>query len=105
MIRFIHEISLEEIEKINEDIIKLKYTATWVLKAKYSTLVCLYFYIPEIKGAVNPSKMAVVLDYIKRVNGKLNQLKDHLIDFFLQEIEDDTIWDNDRNEFLKAIKK
>ena len=49
--------------------------------------------------------MAVVLDYIKRVNGKLNQLKDHLIDFFLQEIEDDTIWDNDRNEFLKAIKK
>lgn len=78
--------------------------ATWVLKAKYSTLVCQGFTIPEIKGAVNPSKMAVVLDDTKRVNGKLNQLKDHLIEFFhLPEIEDDTIWENDRNEFLKSI--
>ena len=30
----------------------------------------------------------------------LTQLKDHLIDFFhLPEVEDDTIWENDRNEF------
>lgn len=80
--------------------------ATWVLKAKYSTLVCSGFKIPEIKGAVNPSKMAVVLDDAKRVNGKLNQLKDHLIEFFnLPEIEDDTIWENDRNTFLKSIKQ
>ena len=78
--------------------------ATWVLKAKYSTLVCPGFTIPEIKGAVNPSKMAVVLDDAKRVNGKLNQLKDHLIEFFyLPEIEDDAIWENDRNEFLKSM--
>ena len=35
---------------------------------------------------------------------KLNQLKDHLIEFFgLPEIEDDTIWENDRNEFLKSM--
>ena len=35
---------------------------------------------------------------------KLNQLKDHLIDFFhLPEVEDDTIWENDRNEFLKSM--
>lgn len=48
--------------------------------------------------------MAVVLDDSKRVNGKLNQLKDHLIEFFhLPEVEDDTIWENDRNEFLKSI--
>lgn len=79
--------------------------ATWVLKAKYSTFVCPGFTIPEIKGAVNPSKMAVILDDHKRVNGKLNQLKDHLIEFFhLSEIEDDTIWENDRNDFLKSIK-
>ena len=78
--------------------------ATWVLKAKYSTIVCPGFAVPEIKGAVNPRKMAVVLDDSKRVNGKLNQLKDHLIEFFhLPEIEDDTIWENDRNEFLKSI--
>lgn len=80
--------------------------ATWVLKAKYSTIVCPGFTVPEIKGAVNPRKMAVVLDDSKRVNGKLNQLKDHLIEFFyLPEVEDDTIWENDRNEFLKSIEK
>lgn len=78
--------------------------ATWVLKAKYSTLICPEFTIPEIKGAVNPSKMAVILGDSKRVNGKLNQLKDHLIEFFgLPEIEDDTIWENDRNEFLNSM--
>ena len=41
---------------------------------------------------IDPRKMAVVLDESKRVNGKLNQLKDHLIDFFhLSEVEDDPI--------------
>ena len=46
-------------------------------------------------------KMAMVLDDLKRVNGKLNQLTDHLIEFFhLPEVEDDTIWENDSNEFF-----
>lgn len=36
----------------------------------------------------------------------LNQLKDHLIEFFhLPEIEDDTILENDRNMFLNSIEK
>ena len=64
------------------------------------------FTVPEIKGAVNPRKMAVVLEDSKRVNGKLNQLKDHLIEFYhLPEVEDDIIWKNDRKEFLKLIEK
>lgn len=80
--------------------------ATWVLKTKYSTIICPGFDVPDIKGAINPRKMAVMLGDSKRVNGKLNQLKDHLIDFFhLPEVEDDTIWENDRNEFLKSIEK
>lgn len=54
---------------------------------------------------IDSIKMAVVLGDSKRVNGKLNQLKDHLIEFFhLLEVEDDTIWENDRNEFLKSIE-
>ena len=78
--------------------------ATWVLKANYSTIVCPGFSIPEINGAINPSKMAVVLEDNKRVNGKLNNLKDRLIDFFgLPEVEDDTIWENDRNKFIESI--
>lgn len=55
---------------------------------------------------IDSRKMAIVLGESKRVNGKLNQLKDHLIEFFhLPEVEDDTIWKNERNEFLKSIKK
>ena len=50
---------------------------------------------------IDSGKMAMVLDDLKRVNGKLNQLTDHLIDFFhLPEVEDDTIWEKDSNEFL-----
>ena len=50
---------------------------------------------------IDPRKMAVVLADLKRVNGKLNQQEDYLIEFFhLPEVENDTIWENDRNEFL-----
>ena len=80
--------------------------ASWVLKVSYSTIVCPGFTIPEIKGAVNPSKMAVVLEDAKRIKGKLNQLKDRLIDYFnLPEIEDDTIWESDRDKFIKSITR
>ena len=76
--------------------------AAWVLKANYSTIILPGFQIPEIKGAINPRKMAVVLEDGKRVNGKLTQLKDRLVEFFdLPETEDDTIWENDRNKFIK----
>ncbi len=48
----------------------------------------------------------MVQDVSKRVNGKLNQLKDYLIDFFhMPEVKDDTIWENDRNKFLNSIEK
>lgn len=55
---------------------------------------------------IDPRKMAVVLDDLKRVNCKLNLLKDHFIEFFhLLEVENDTIWENDSNEFFKSIEK
>lgn len=54
---------------------------------------------------IDPRKMAMVLDDLKRVNCKLKQLKDHLIGFFhLSEVEDDTILEDDRNKFLKSIE-
>lgn len=75
--------------------------AAWVLKANYSTLTLPGFNIPEIRGAVNPRMMAVVLDDGKRVKGNLNQLKDRLIEFFgLPETDDDTIWESDRDKFI-----
>lgn len=78
--------------------------AAWVLKAKYSTILLPGFNIPDIKGAVNPRAMAIVLEDIKRVRGKLNQFKDRLIDFFsLPDVEDDTIWENDRKKFIDIV--
>lgn len=54
---------------------------------------------------IDSRKMAVALDDLKRVNCKLKQLNDHLIEFFhLPEVEDDTIWENDRNELFKSIE-
>lgn len=48
---------------------------------------------------IDSRKMVIVLDDPKRVNGMLNQQKNLLIEFFhLPEVEDDTIWENDRNE-------
>ena len=33
-------------------------------------------------------------------------MKDHLIESFqLPEVEDDTIWENDRNKILKSLEK
>ena len=55
---------------------------------------------------IDSGKMAVVLEDSMRANGKLTQLMDHLIGFFhLPEVEDDTIWENDRNKFLNSIEK
>lgn len=79
--------------------------AAWVLKANYSTIILPGFQIPDIKGAVNPRKMAVVIEDLKRVKGKLTQLKDRLIEFFdLPETEDDIIWENDRDKFIELTK-
>ncbi len=53
---------------------------------------------------IDSRKMAMVLVDLKRVNGKQNQLKDHLIEFFhLPEVEDDTIVENNRKQFYDVI--
>lgn len=55
---------------------------------------------------IDHGKKAVALDDLKRVNGKLNHLENHLLEFFhTLELEDDTIWENDRNEFFNSIEK
>lgn len=78
--------------------------ASWVLKANYSTIILPGFNIPDIKGAVNPRKMAVVMEDTKRVKGKLTQLKDRLVEVFgLPDTVDDTIWENDRDKFIGIV--
>lgn len=55
----------------------------------------LWFYLENMSVyRIDHRKMVVVLNDSKRVNGKLNQQKEHLIEFFhLPEVEDD------RNKF------
>lgn len=78
--------------------------AAWALRTQYSTFVLPGFEIPNIKGAINPRQMAIDLSDAKRVRGKISQLKDRLIEYFkLPEIEDDTIWEDDRNKFIEKV--
>lgn len=78
--------------------------AAWALRSQYSTFVLPGFEIPNIKGAINPRQMAIDLKDVKRVRGKISQLKDRLIDYFhLPEIEDDNIWEGDRNKFIESV--
>ena len=66
----------------------------------------LYYLENMLVCRIEHRKLAIVQHDSKQVNGKLNQLKDHLIEFFhLPEVEDDTIGEDDRNEFLKSIEK
>lgn len=52
----------------------------------------LYYLENMLVCRIEHRKLAIVQDDSKQVNGKLNQLKDHLIEFFhLPEVEDDTI--------------
>ena len=49
---------------------------------------------------------SVLLYQSKALICRLNQQKEHLIEFFqLPEVEDDTVWENYRNKFLKSIEK
>lgn len=55
---------------------------------------------------MNPAKSASVVNSYNTINKYVDSVHGHLIEFFhLTEVEDDTIWENDRNKFLKSIEK
>lgn len=78
--------------------------AAWVLQSEYSTVVAPKFTIPEIKGAINPRRLAIVLDDNKHVRSSLNKFRERLFGLFnLTTLDDDIVWENIRDEFIKAI--
>lgn len=80
--------------------------ATWVLQSEYSTMVVPGFDIPDIKGAINPRRMAIVLNDKKHIRSSLNKFRERLLDLFnLPSLDDDIVWENNRNTFIETIQK
>lgn len=80
--------------------------AAWVLQSEYSTIVVPGFDIPDIKGAINPRRMAIVLNDKKHIRSSLNKFRERLLDLFnLPSLDDDIVWENNRNSFIDVVQK
>lgn len=75
--------------------------AAWILQNRYSTILLPGFEFKEIKGAINPRKIALKLDNdLVDVKEKIGQLKDCLIDEFDLPSIPDVRWEQKRDTFI-----
>lgn len=80
--------------------------AAWILQVDYFTILTNGFSIPEIKGAINPKKMAIVASDDEHIRSMLNSFKTKLLGIFnLPNINEDIVWENNRNDFISTIKR
>lgn len=80
--------------------------AAWVLQSEYSTIVVPGFEIPDIKGAINPRKLAIVLNDKKHIRSSLNKFRERFLDLFnLPNLDDDIVWENNRNSFIEVVQQ
>ena len=78
--------------------------AAWVLQSEYSTIVVPGFEIPDIKGAINPRKLAIVLNDKKHIRSSLNKFRERFLDLYnLPNLDDDIVWENNRNSFIEVV--
>lgn len=78
--------------------------AAWVLQSEYSTIVVPGFEIPDIKGAINPRKLAIVLNDKKHIRSSLNKFRERFLDLFnLPNLDDDIVWEDNRNSFIEVV--
>lgn len=78
--------------------------AAWVLQSEYSTIVVPGSEIPDIKGAINPRKLAIVLNDKKHIRSSLNKFRERFLDLFnLPNLDDDIVWENNRNSFIEVV--
>ena len=78
--------------------------AAWVLKTDYSTVLLPGFEIPSIKGAINPNRMAIIIND-KHVRNTLNKFKERIMEVFnLEDVDDDIVWEKNRDKFLKTVQ-
>lgn len=78
--------------------------ATWVLQKRYTTILLPGFDFKEVKGAINPTKIAIKLDGDSLdVKEKLGQLKDSIVQEFSLTSISDIRWEKKRDEFISKI--
>jgi len=78
--------------------------AAWVLKTDYSTVLLPGFEIPSIKGAINPNRMAIIIND-KHVRNTLNKFKERIMEVFnLEDVDDDIVWEKNRDKFLESVQ-
>ena len=78
--------------------------AAWVLQSEYSTVVVPGFDIPNIKGAINPRKIAMLLGDDRHIRGTFNKFRERLVNIFkLKDLDDDIVWENHRNAFIESV--
>lgn len=76
--------------------------ASWVLKKDYRSILLPGFEFSDIKGAINPRKMAIKLDD-KDLMTKLNDVREQLTEIFGLKNISSTKWDRIRTEFITNI--
>ncbi len=80
--------------------------AAWVLQTDYSSVLSPGFNVPSIKGAINPNKLAIVIDDDRRVRSILNDFRDNMMERFgLEDKNGHTVWETSRDKFLSKIEK
>lgn len=76
--------------------------AAWVLKKDYRSILLPGFEFEEIKGAIDPRKVAIRLDD-KKLRMKLNDVKKQLSELFGLDGVKDTKWDKIRETLIEKI--
>lgn len=78
--------------------------ATWVLQKRYTTILLPGFDFKEVKGAIDPTKIAIKLDGDSLdVKEKLGQLKNSIVQEFSLTSISDIRWEKKRDEFISKI--
>lgn len=78
--------------------------AAWVLKSDYSTILLPGFSVKQIRGAINPNRMAIVIDDESQVKSLMNDFRKRLMENFrLTDNNDSIVWETNRDEFLRSV--
>lgn len=78
--------------------------AAWIKKKEYRSILLPGFEFKEIKGAINPSRIAIKLDDIN-IMSKLNEIQKQLSQLFNLSPIEPSRWDRVRKNFIDSLKK
>lgn len=78
--------------------------AAWILDCPCTSILLPLFSYGKMCGVINDESIAIKLDEYDTVSSRLNELKDKLVSHFGLSKLDETVWETDRDRFIKAIK-